>query len=195
MPTRFIETPRDLDMLRFYPVPRYEGAYEINLSGEVRSLPRYVNSPIAGGQRLFPARQVKTRAPKGYPSFNACVGRRKKTLYVHRILAELFIPNPDGKPCINHIDGDKGNFALSNLEWCTHLENMRHAFRTGLAPLPTSGPGDLSPAARLTWDDVREIRRLSAAGGRSRASLAAQFQVSTSNVTQIIRGVTWRETA
>jgi hypothetical protein len=51
---------------------------------------------------------------------------------IHRYVATAFCGNPDSKPYVNHIDGNKQNNAASNLEWCTHLENMQHAVRTGL---------------------------------------------------------------
>jgi len=51
---------------------------------------------------------------------------------IHRIMAEAFIPNPCNKPWINHIDGDKHNNNLKNLEWCTAKENSQHAVKTGL---------------------------------------------------------------
>ena len=50
----------------------------------------------------------------------------------HRLVAQLFIPNINGKPCINHIDGNKKNNHVNNLEWCSHKENTRHAITTGL---------------------------------------------------------------
>lgn len=54
------------------------------------------------------------------------------TYYVHRLVAQVFIENKDNKPCVNHIDGNKSNNNINNLEWVTYSENNRHAYRTGL---------------------------------------------------------------
>lgn len=56
----------------------------------------------------------------------------QKTHNIHRLVAETFIPNPDGKETVNHLDGNKRNNEVSNLEWATRSENDRHAFRLGL---------------------------------------------------------------
>jgi hypothetical protein len=92
---------------------------------------------------------------------------------------------------INHIDGNKANNDLANLEWVTHAENMAHAYRTGLAKARDNGPGERSPAAKLNWDQVRHIRAL-LAHGASQQSVADLFGVRQGTIGFIARNETWR---
>jgi len=68
----------------------------------------------------------------GYYTFKFCYGVGQIDRKVHRVIAELFIPNPENKPCINHKDANKLNNNIDNLEWYTHKENSVHAKSLGL---------------------------------------------------------------
>lgn len=68
----------------------------------------------------------------GYKLITVVHNGMRKNKHIHRLMALAFIPNPSNKPCVNHIDGNKQNNILSNLEWCTHKENAQHAVKTGL---------------------------------------------------------------
>jgi len=78
-------------------------------------------------------RTIKTRVGKtGYIVVSLYVNSKVYTFKVHRLLAIAFIPNPEGKCCVNHKDGIKLNISLDNLEWSTYSENNQHAYDTGL---------------------------------------------------------------
>lgn len=107
----------------------FEGYYQVSTYGRVRSLDRYVpdnhnSKRIARGQILKPY-----KTPKGYLKITLYKDSKKvyKKCRVHRLVAEAFLKNEDDLPEVNHLDGNKSNNALSNLEWCTQEENLRHA--------------------------------------------------------------------
>lgn len=116
----------------FKPVSGYGGAYEISNLGNVRSVTRKV---IRRNGRVISIKgkdMAMRTDEKGY--MRVCLNNNGKTkrVAVHRLVAMAYLPNPDNKPQINHIDGNKGNNCVWNLEWCTNGENQKHAYRTGL---------------------------------------------------------------
>jgi hypothetical protein len=75
----------------------------------------------------------------GYPQANLWKNNSPTRVVIHRLIAQAFIPNPLNHPCINHIDGNKTNNTVSNLEWCTYSQNNQHAVDTGLRKPPHLG--------------------------------------------------------
>ena len=109
----------------------YEGLYQVSNLGRVKSLPRQ-RKGRGVGFRTTPLKVLKPIKIGDYLGICLCDCDKRRKIYIHRLVAETFIPNLDGKSEINHIDGDKYNNNVTNLEWCTHSENGLHAFRLGL---------------------------------------------------------------
>lgn len=100
----------------------YEGFYQVSNFGRVRSLPRVIVRKGYVSQH-FNGKYLKSMIDKcGYLHVNLYKDKLK-TVKVHRLVAEAFIPNPDNLPCVNHKDEDKTNNQVDNLEWCTHAYN------------------------------------------------------------------------
>ena len=105
------------------PIERFEN-YEVSSLGNVRSL-NYGNTEEI--------RALKSRKNKGgYSIINLHKNGKQYTKIIHRLVAQAFIPNPENKKEVNHIDGNKENNAITNLEWCTGKENKQHAWKIGL---------------------------------------------------------------
>lgn len=100
----------------------YEGLYEVSSYGRVRSLDRYVKSSY-GAYRLH---KGKVLSPGVRPDGYLVVSLQEKMFRVHRLVAGAFIPNPDGLPAVNHIDEDKTNNRVDNLEWCDSKYNNNY---------------------------------------------------------------------
>lgn len=118
-----------------------------------------------------------------------------KDMLVHRLVAECFIPNPHGYPVINHIDGVKTNNHVSNLEWCTPADNVRHAVRTGLLSHEmllwiTTRPHP----KKLLFNkrQIAEIRKMLAEKIPSRV-IAAKYGCSPSTIDNVRRNRYYKE--
>lgn len=104
-------------MEKWRPIKGLEGKYEVSDVGRVRSL-------VFGKPKIM----CQTNG-LGYQMVNI----NKKPIGVHRLVAEAFIPNPENKPFVNHINGDRRDNAVENLEWVTPQENITHSVKTGLS--------------------------------------------------------------
>ena len=100
----------------------YENLYQVSNLGNVKSLVR---------KHSVKEKFLKILT-KEYHTVSLSVNNKNTTYRVHRLVAHAFLPNPENKPIVNHLDGNKHNNNVNNLEWCTHQENCIHAVKTGL---------------------------------------------------------------
>lgn len=112
--------------MHFLPVVGYEGLYEVSDTGVVRGVAKTVKGNHRKATRNIPPRDKKQSLLLGYPAVTLFKGEGPKMIKVHRLVAEAFIPNPCNYDQINHIDGDKTNNHVANLEWCTSSHNNYH---------------------------------------------------------------------
>jgi len=109
--------------------------YFVNDLGQVKSEARLIYCKD-GRVRKIPQKILKTQVDKyGYERVSLSVNNIKTNLKVHRLVAEAFIENPENKPQVNHIDGNKLNNFKNNLEWVNNSENQTHAYFTGLSKI------------------------------------------------------------
>lgn len=113
------------------PVKDYEGLYEVSNLGKVRALDRKVITKN-GVIKTRKSKEKKQSKCIGYAYVGLTKEGISKTFRVHRLVAQAFIPNPENKEQVNHIDGNKLNNRVDNLEWCTNQENCIHAWKNGL---------------------------------------------------------------
>lgn len=105
----------------------YEGYFEVSNLGNFRSKDRIIKYK-QDGLRKYPGKSLKVELMQdGYCRIVLMKESKRRRYMCHRLVAETFIPNPDNKPFVNHIDGNKSNNCVSNLEWCTQSENEQHS--------------------------------------------------------------------
>lgn len=168
--------------------PCFLGYYEASSLGRVR------RSAPGGGS--YAGRLVAARVDRaGYLSVSLKAARAGRatatTFYVHALVAAAFIgPRPEGQQ-VNHIDADRLNNLPSNLEYVTPVQNQQHMYRLGRSNTPR---GERSGHAKLTEEQVRQIRRLRA-GGEPIRVVASQFRIGQAAVSAITSRHTWRHLA
>ena len=167
----------------------YEG-YQVSNLGNVRSLDRVVTRKngrtlTIRGQPIKPQKNHK-----GYLRVRLRKEKKEKALFVHRLTATGFIPNPKDKPQVNHLNGVKHDNNVCNLEWCTQSENSTHALTYGLMPV-----GEKHSNSILSSKQVISIKQLLRQKENSISDIARKFSVGISTVHDIKSGRQWKHIA
>lgn len=165
--------PLELDDLPgevWLPVPSYEGYYVSNF-GRVKS--------------FYTGKILKPAISLGYLFVHLCNNSKRKIFYVHRLVAQLFVSNPDNKPQINHRDGNRLNNHISNLEWCTSAENIKHAVEHNLIPSCED-----NYLAKLTQEQIFYIR--DNPDNLTLKQLADMFGMAFQTISTIQLGKSWK---
>lgn len=110
-------------------------------------------------------------------------------MFVHSVVARTYLPNPKCEKEINHIDGNKHNNNVGNLEWSNRSDNMKHAYKLGL--LHNLGSGENHSQAKLTWQKVAQIKGRYIRGVTKQRDLANEYGVSQRVIWGIVNGKLW----
>lgn len=154
----------------------YEGLYEVSSHGRVRSF-------HGKGPRVL--RNQKSSC--GYAMVGLFKEGKRQPREVHRLVALTFLPNPEGKSDVNHLNGDPFDSRLDNLEWIDHKGNQRHAADRGVF----DGRSNPRRSKKLTAESADAIRR-ERQQGATLNSLAARYGVCRAMVISIAKGRTWK---
>lgn len=169
------------------PVEGYEDRYEVSNYGRVKSLSYLRN----GKNCQYRTKEfIRTLTPNqdGYLTVSFHKDYLKKTVLVNRLVAKHFIKG-DHSLTVNHIDRDRTNNMVHNLEWMEHGDNVRHSAKTG--SYSRSKIGEKNGRSILTSKDVTEIKKLLSKGLQQK-DIAEKFNVTPANISRIHRGLIWR---
>lgn len=170
-------------------VDGYQGFYKVSNLGRVKSVDRYVYCEVSLNklQHLF-GKVLKSKIDKkGYAIVYLSKEGKQKAKKIHRLVAQAFIPNPLNLPQVNHIDGNKTNNNVSNLEWCDNSYNQKHAHETGLFPKyeDTVGWGrPAKPVAMLDFNTKEIIQTFN-----TLSSASKETGINPSNIRSVCLGL------
>lgn len=148
----------------------YEDLYQINELGQIKNKKEQIKKSNVTNS--------------GYKVVDLYKNNVRHTLLLHRLVAQVFVPNPDNLEIVNHKDGNKLNNAASNLEWCDYSHNLNHARQNGLRPQEWQYQGKLSK------EEVLEIPKL-VEMGLSKIEIARILQVNKEIIRAIFDGRTY----
>lgn len=154
---------------------------------KIQGFPNYKINELGEVFNLTTGRKLATPVhAHGYSCVRLWHNGKTKLLKIYRLLAIAFIPNPDKKREVNHLDGNRMNKALSNLEWTTPSENMKHAYRMGFSKGQFK-KGFSHQLAKLTKRDVYKIRRLREKEKLKYKDIGAMFDITMEHAYRIAK--------
>jgi len=166
---------------------KYEGYYQVSNLGSVRSLNRYVNSKF-NNKRFAKGKLLKLNTDKdGYRTCVLCKDNKNKTCKVHRLVLTAFKENSNNYSMSNHLDGNKKNNYIDNLEWCNQSINEKHAHRIGLK----NHKGENHSQSRLKEIDIKKIRGLRKTFKLKYNEIAKIFGINDSYAWEIVNRKAW----
>ena len=135
-------------------VKGYENLYQVSCYGTIKSVDKVVKNK--NGYRTIKGKILTPKFDKnGYLKIGLVKDHKQKYYFIHRLVAETFIPNPNNYLVVNHINGDKTNNHIDNLEWCTQQYNIKHAYKNGLKKgVSAEHKGSKNPKSKLTEKEV-----------------------------------------
>jgi len=151
----------------------YEGKYLVSNFGRIKSMP---NKSWNSERILKPLKQT-------YCFIDLCKDAKVKKFTIHRIVAKAFILNNQYKPDVNHINGDKHDNRVENLEWVTKSENQKHAAKLGLI----NCKGSRNSQSKLTEDIVIAIFN----SNKRTSELSKEYNITQSTICDISKGRSW----
>lgn len=179
-------------MEKWKDIKGYEGYYQVSNLGKVKGLDRYVKHNY-GGYALRKSKLLKKSIQKtGYLKVRLRNNQKDLWKFVHRLVAESFIHNPEKKPQVNHKNAIKTDNRVENLEWCTSKENINHSHIMGLQT-SESRQGENSNFAKLTEQEVISIRdEYNSSKSITHKELGLKYGVSAPTISNIILRKTWK---
>ena len=138
------------------PVVGFEGLYEVSSTGKVKTLAKEWKSSPTFISKHKERILCEKMSNSGYLLVSLYKNNKQFNGYIHRLVAGAFVPNPDGKPEVNHIDGNKLNNCPENLEWVTRKENVHHAQVNGLLRTTPVEQYDLDGNLVRKWGSIKE---------------------------------------